>query len=323
MIMKIYNKINNPGKSAKWSDKLILTNRCKRAKNKKFNMHNLPKLYETVQENYKNFNKLQSELLYTPTKPQRKLKFESPGGKSTANDGKEKMINNFRNRNQLNDEFMLSDNEIEKARNDEEIIEMEFEKYQKKELEYTKPSTVGSDGQERTYLINKQCKRLEFDNIRYNELMKRKATIYDPCSASTMPAQFQTKERMEAIIEDRMEIEKENFIPENDEIRKTVEKILDKRERKRTYKNRQNGKNRNTKIAEKLNVISVNLNNPISQLDRLFKSYKNAHIICINELREDIKVIKDKRLVKKNWDRNWLPSAMIGLVFSCLVLEVS
>ena len=190
-------------------------------------MHTVPKLFETVQENFKNFNSIQPDLLCTPNKTKSKFVFDSPGGKNVQQDGKEEMIRSYKNRFQLNDELMESENEIEIARgNEEDIIEMEFEKYQVKEKTYEKPSTVGPDGIERTYLINKQSKRLEFDNVRYNELMKRRATIYDPCSASTMPVQFQTKERMEAIIEDRMQIEKDNFIPENEEVRKMVEKNL-------------------------------------------------------------------------------------------------
>ena len=291
LIMKLYNLKFYPKKRYKqqyYKRKLIPVN--KRAKNKLYNLHTVPKSQP-------------AKNLHTP--PSHVTANEKPKIKGEPN-GKTKMINSYRKRYEkysvTGNTDKIDTEEIEKVRtSDESLLEMEFATYSNNDSEYSRPSTTGYDGVEREYLINKQSKRTEFDNIRYYELSKRKATLYDPCSAATLPRMFQNEQRMEDIVEDRMRIEGDKYEPTNEKIEKLVTKIKEKQAQKRNKTERGN-KIKNTKIAQKLNIISVNLNQPMHQIGKLFVNYKNAHIICVNELREDISIIKNKRVVNKNWD---------------------
>ena len=198
------------------------------------------------------------------------LIFESPG-KNNKGDGKKKMIDNFSSKY---DKFYnvtdhTNDNTVETARsNDEELLEMEFQNFNERETTVERPSTKGIDGKERKYLINKQCKKVEFDNIRYFELAKRRATLYDPCSAATLPKMFQTENRMEDVIEDRMRIEGDNLVPKSEKVKEIVEKIKERNEKRKQNKDKSKSF-KNTKIAQKLNIISVNLNQPSHQIGKL------------------------------------------------------
>ena len=280
----------------------------KRAKNKCYNLHNMIKsvTYCPTIENKANFTQNTcSKCNIQTVNNEKEFIFHSPGGKNKNKNGKSIMIKNFQSRYEKTTDI-LSDNEsTERTRaNDEDEIEIHFQNYQI-EKEYEKPERIGSDGIKRRYLIDKMEKKNEFDNVRYNELKKRKANIFDPCSASTMPSAFQTKDKMEYIVEDQMHIHKGEFLAPNKEIEEIANNIIEKREKRKIKKKinamKANNGYRNTKFAQKLKIVSVNLNKPIHQLGKLIDSYKDAHIICINELRTENDTLKSKKLIRPNW----------------------